>query len=206
VAKENESKYELRAGSVGQLLNQRLHRNWVFKNSANKSVLNLYCSNGGYALSAALGEAKEVTAVDLSKQALGWARKNLELNKIEESRMKFLCRDSLSFLEQCQNKNIKFDLIICDAPSFYKRESGNFKLKANMEDLLAKAILSLNPNGCFLFSASLDELFIDDFRKAILKVQKALKIPKLELSCILPAMDFELPDTKANLKSFLIQL
>jgi hypothetical protein len=32
-----------------------------------------------------------------------------------------------------------------------------------------------------------------------------LKILNLEISCILPSLDFELPDQKANLKSFWVK-
>jgi 23S rRNA (cytosine1962-C5)-methyltransferase len=208
VAQENKMAYHIRTNSgqaVGLLLNQRLQRNWVLNNSKEKSVLNLYAYTSTYSLAAALGGAKEVISVEASKNSLNWGRENFELNKVNHENLKFLLRDSLTFIEQCHSKNNKFDLIICDAPSFMRREKGFFKIEDDIEALLGACLKCLNQNGQLLFSTNYDNFFIDDIRNIILKVQKSLKIEKLEISCILPALDFELPDEKTNLKSFLIQ-
>jgi 23S rRNA (cytosine1962-C5)-methyltransferase len=207
VAEENKMGYHIRTNSgqaVGLLLNQRLQRNWVLNNSKDKSVLNLYAYTSTYSLAAALGGAKEVISVEASKNSLNWGRENFELNKVNHENLKFLLRDSLTFIEQCNSKNNKFDLIICDAPSFMRREKGFFKIENDIETLLGACLKSLNQNGQLLFSTNYDDFFIDDIRNIILKLQKSLKIEKLEISCILPALDFELPDEKTNLKSFLI--
>lgn len=209
IAKEGETQYEIRSESgqsAGLFLNQRLQRNWLFNNSKGKSVLNIFSNTCGFSLAAALGQAAQVTSVDASKTALNWGKQNFLLNDLAPDKFIFLCRDSLSLLEQCRNKNIKYDTIICDAPSFVRREKGFFKIESGLEDLLKSCMDCLNPHGELLFSTCYDGFFIDDIRKAILRVQKTLKIPNLEINCILPALDFELPDERANLKSFLIKI
>lgn len=208
-AKEDHVRYQIRTDvgqAVGLFLSQRLQRNWVLQNAKNKSVLNLFSYTSSFGLSAALGEASQVTSVDSNKNALNWARDNFKINAIESDQHKFLLRDSLTYLEQCRARNLKFDMIICDAPSFFRREKGIFKIGTGLEKLLENAILSLNNKGDLLFSTNFDGFFINDVRTAIVKVQRALKISKLEINCLLPALDFELPDDKANLKSFLIRL
>ena len=118
--------------------------------------------------------------------------------------IKFLCRDSLTYLEQCVQKKICFDLIICDVPSFYRREKGLFKIEKDLESLLELCLKSLNQNGQLLFSTQYEEFYINDLKEAFVKTQKKLKIKDLEINCILPSMDFERPQEKTNLKSFLI--
>ena len=204
IARENNLKFEVHSESNGLFLNQRLQRQWVLNNTENKSVLNLFSQTGAFAVAAAKGRASQIVSVDTSKKLLEWARKNFELNEIVSEHYKFLNRDSLTFLEQCKTKGTKFDLIICDAPAFFRREKGVFKIENNLEELLKNCLHCLADKGHFMFSTSFDALFIDDLRKVFIKVQRELKIDKLEINCILPSLDFELPDEKVGLKSFLV--
>ena len=155
---------------------------------------------------AAIGQAEQVTSVDMGKGALNWGRKNFELNAIDTEKHKFFCRDSFAFLEQCQAKNIKYDLIICDTPSFMKREKKLFKIKADLEGWIKTCLSCLNPQGELLISTNFDGFFIRDIEMLILKAQKSLQISQLEISSVLSSLDFELPDEKTSLKSFLIRL
>ena len=202
MAPEKELRYEIRseAGKVdGLILSQRLQRNWILNNSKDKMVLNLFSRTGTASVAAAQGLASQVTSVESSKKYLEWARKNFEINGLQVEEHKFLFRDSVSYLEQCQNKGLNYDLIICDVPAFLRREKGVFKIENDLENLIKSCINCLNPKGQLLISTSFEGLFIDDLRRLILKIQKSLQI-----NCILPALDFELPGEKIILKSFLI--
>ncbi|MBC7419806.1 MAG: class I SAM-dependent methyltransferase [Bdellovibrio sp.] len=208
VANEKETKYEMRSDSgqsFGLFLDQRLQRSWIRENTKDKLVLNLFSYTCGFSVAAALGGAKEVTSVDTNKNVLNWGRKNFELNAIDTQKHKFLCRDSITFLEQCRSKNIKYDLIICDPPSFSRGEKGVFKIENNLETLLTTCLSCLTDEGDLLFSTNFENFFVDDIRKAILKVQSELKIKNLVIDCIHSALDFELAGKRAILKSFLIR-
>jgi 23S rRNA G2069 N7-methylase RlmK/C1962 C5-methylase RlmI len=205
VANEGEVQFEIHSDSAGLLLNQRLQRNWILNNCENKSVLNLFSSTSTYGVSAALGKASQVISVEMNKKALNRGRKNFELNQLNSENFKFLCRDSLTYLDQCLQKKITYDLIICDVPTFFRREKGVFKVEKDLEKFLQNCLECLNIKGELLFSTSCDELFIDDIRRTIIKVQKKLDLTKLEINNILPALDFELPNEKTHLKSFLIR-
>ena len=206
IVKESDRSYEIHSSSyVGLFTNQRLQREWVAKNSHSKSVLNLFSQTGTYSVAAARSGALQVTSVETNKAALTWSRTNFKLNSEPLDKSLFLLRDSLTFLDQCLNKNLKYDLIICDAPSFMRCEKGFFKIEQSLEELLTKCISSLNPEGEFLFSTSFEDFYIDTILKIILKVQSQLKLARLEVNCLLASLDYELPDQKTNLKSFLIR-
>jgi 23S rRNA (cytosine1962-C5)-methyltransferase len=208
-AKENSINYELRSDSgqsMGLFTNQRLQRNWVLRHSRDRAVLSLFANTGCFSLAAATGKAGQVTSVEGSKNNLNWARNNFELNGLDARKFLFFCRDSLSFLEQCISKKVKYDLIICEAPSFLRREKGYFKIETGLEELLMNCLQCLNTDGELLFSTHYEGFYIDEIRKIILKAQQRLPSTKIEINLILPALDFELPSEKPNLKSFLIYL
>lgn len=207
IAYENKIKFELHTdlkNNSGLFTNQRLQRNWVLENSAGKSVLNLFSHTGGYSVCAAIGKASSVTSVDLNKNSLNWSRKNFEINGVDQEPHKFLLRDSLTYIQQCLSKNIKFDLITCDAPTFYRREKGIFKIEDQIGSLIECCLLCLNINGNILFSTTADDLYIDEIKSVILSALTKSKLQTMKISCILPSLDFELPDEKPYLKSFLI--
>lgn len=208
VAKENHLQFQFRSDSgqsFGLFLDQRLQRNWVFHHAKGRSVLNLFSYTCGFSVAAALGEASQVTSVDTSKNVLNWGKTNFTLNGIDPNQHKFLNRDSIDYLQQCLNKNIKYDLIICDPPSFSRGEKGVFKIETSLEPLLKNCLSCLNPQGVLLFSTNYENFYIDDIRKSILKVQDHLKIPQLEINCIHSGLDFELSGKPTILKSFLIK-
>ena len=142
---------------------------------------------------------------DTNKNVLNWGRRNFEINQLDTEKHKFLCRDSVAYLEQCLAKDVKFDLIICDPPSFSRGDKGVFKIENSLEILLRNCLSCLNEKGDLLFSTNFENFVVDDIRKAILKVQAELKIKDLEINCVHSALDFELAGKRAILKSFLIR-
>ncbi len=209
VANENNINYEMRSGSgqsFGLFLDQRLQRNWVLNNSKSREVLNLFSYTCGFSVAAALGGATQVTSIDTNKNVLNWGRKNFEINQLDPAKYKFLLRDSLDFLESSLKKQLKFDLIICDPPSFSRGEKGVFKIETSLEILLRNCLNCLNENGELLFSTNFENIYIDDIRKIILKLKNELGLKKLEVFNIHPGLDFELAGQKPILKSFLIKM
>ena len=208
VAYENKIGYQIRSDSgqsFGLFLDQRLQRHWVLNNAKNKNVLNLFAYTCGFSVAAALGQASQVISVDTSKNVLNWGKKNFEVNGLLTENFKFLNRDSLDFLDQCLNKGNKFDLIICDPPSFSRGDKGVFKIENTLEVLIEKCLASLSEKGDLLFSTNFENFYIDDIRISIEKVQKKLELKNLEINCIHSALDFELAGKKSILKSFLIR-
>lgn len=208
MALENEIQYEIRTDSgqsFGLFLDQRLQRRWVLGNSNGKSVLNLFCYTCGFSVAAALGGASQVTSVDTNKNVVNWGRKNFQINDLDDQKHVFLCRDSIDFLQKSASKNQKYDLIVCDPPSFSRGEKGVFKIENSLETLLENCLSCLSENGDLFFSTNFENIYITDIKQSILNVQKKLKIQNLEINNIQSAFDFEVPGKKTILKSFLIR-
>lgn len=188
----------------GVFADQRLMRHWVRENASGKSVLALFSSLGAFGLAAAEGGAVEITSVDSSKSALNTARKTFEEGGLKPEEFKFLNREPLAFLERCKSKSIRFDLIVCDAPTFARGERCHFRIESDLQALLTKAIDVLAAKGMLLFSTQAPSLFTNDVRLALLGAQSALGLKDLSITSLQSPLDCGLPGEPVALKSFLI--
>lgn len=115
---ENNLRYEIdfSAGhKTGFFCDQRDNRRTFGKMAAGKSVLDLCCYSGGFSISAALGGATEVTAVDLDEEAVNMAKRNANLN---QAKIKFTHADAFTWIRTMIENGRKWDLIMVDPPKF----------------------------------------------------------------------------------------
>ena len=136
---------DVRAGhKTGFYLDQRDAREWVGRLAKGRDVLNCFSYTGGFGLAAALGGAKSVTQVDISKDALNLAQCNAELNGVET------CIEEANvfdFLRKCRDSNRTFDLIVLDPPKFASIKSQVMKAARGYKDINLLAMKLLRPGG-----------------------------------------------------------
>lgn len=104
---------------TGYFLDQKTNRLLIRNMSKGLRVLDCFTHTGGFALNAAKGGAKSVTAVDVSGTALLEAKANADLNHFDN--VEFVQADVFDYLEEI--KEGQFDLIILDPPAFTKSKS-----------------------------------------------------------------------------------
>ena len=102
----------------GLFLDQRENRQAVAGHAAGKSVLNLFGYTGGFSLYAAQAGALRTDTVDVARPALETARRNFELNGLSLEHAGFHTMDALAFLDQAASRKRRWDIVICDPPSF----------------------------------------------------------------------------------------
>ncbi|WP_125721377.1 bifunctional 23S rRNA (guanine(2069)-N(7))-methyltransferase RlmK/23S rRNA (guanine(2445)-N(2))-methyltransferase RlmL [Pseudoalteromonas rubra] len=136
---------------TGLFLDHRLARRYIQQNARNKRVLNLFAYTGSASVHAALGGAKAVTTVDMSKTYLKWAEENFALNELRNPRFRFEQADCLKWLEHAQGQ---YDLIFLDPPTFSnsKRMKDVFDVQRDHIQLLGWVKKILSPGGTLLFS------------------------------------------------------
>ncbi|MES1225388.1 MAG: class I SAM-dependent methyltransferase [Bacteroidota bacterium] len=123
---------------TGLFLDHRITRQLFREEAANKKVLNLFCYTGSFSVYAAAGEAKEVTSIDLSNTYLNWAKQNMMLNKLFDSRRHhYIKADVLQHLDKLP-KNY-FDLVILDPPTF-----SNSKMMKDILDIQRDHVKLIN--------------------------------------------------------------
>lgn len=208
VARENGLLFEFRAGqglSPGLFLDQRRNRAWVRGNATGLRVLNLFCYTGGFSVAAASGQAKQVVSVDLSKVFLEWTKVNFTLNDLPLEEHEFRAMDSRSYLSWAKKKELRFDLVICDPPSFSRSDKGVFKIEQELESLLQALIDVTADGGRVLFATNFEGWDADslEFRALAFCAQARDRRLRLERTPS-PDWDFELPTAPRNMKSFFI--
>lgn len=210
-AEENGIQYELRSAqglSPGLFLDQRENRYWLSQICRDKRVLNLFSYTCGFSVSAALGGAREVISVDLSKTFLDWGKQNLFLNqgvhpKSEASRNLFFNQDSEEFLKQTVKKKKTFDVIVLDPPSFSRNGKNIWKIEKNFPSLLKTAFDCLASGGIMLCCSNFEKWDQEAFRQQI----EATLGENLKSICRPPlrCLDFEAPGEVSLMKSFILE-
>jgi 23S rRNA (cytosine1962-C5)-methyltransferase len=149
---------------TGLFLDQRENRARFGALASGARVLDLCCYAGGFALNALKGGAKETVAVDTSERALGWARRNLELNGYPADAVRFVHGDAGKFLGK---RDERFDLIVLDPPPFARSRADARRAEHLYVELNALALGALNPGG-FLMTFSCSSHFCgEDFVRAV---------------------------------------
>jgi 23S rRNA (cytosine1962-C5)-methyltransferase len=86
-------------------------------------VLNLFGYTGVASLIAA-GAGAEVTHVDASKKAIGWARENQALARLENKPIRWICEDAMKFIQREERRGNVYDIILTDPPRFGRGPNG----------------------------------------------------------------------------------
>ena len=106
---------------TGFFCDQRDNRKRLADLTPGRTVLDVCCYTGGFALQAArLGQAAEVTAVDLDEQALETARQNAKLNR---ANIKFVHVDAFQYLRDMISNGTKFDVVVLDPPKLIRNRA-----------------------------------------------------------------------------------
>lgn len=145
---------------TGYFLDQRDNRYCLAQLSVNKTVLDLCCYTGGFAISAALAGAKEVTAIDLDEKAIETAQENALLNKVS---IRFEHANTFDYLRQQIEKNKKYDVIVLDPPKLGRNKEELGKAKKSYHDLNRMAMSCVTDGGVLLTCSCTGTLSENDF-------------------------------------------
>jgi 23S rRNA (cytosine1962-C5)-methyltransferase len=104
---------------TGFFCDQRDNRLALTKFTPGKSVLDVCCYTGGFAVyAAAKGKAASVTGVDLDEKALVLAEENAKLNK---TKIEFTHMDAFNYLREAAHQGRKWDVVIVDPSKFVSK-------------------------------------------------------------------------------------
>jgi 23S rRNA (cytosine1962-C5)-methyltransferase len=124
-------------------------------------VLNLFGYTGLASLVAARAGA-EVTHVDASKKAIGWARENQSLARLDDRPIRWICDDAMKFAEREARRGSRYDIVLLDPPAYGRGPKGEVwqlfdDLPAMVE--LTRAILTPKPLAVVLTAYSIRASF-----------------------------------------------
>ena len=129
---------------TGYFLDQKSNRYLLRRISKGKRIVDCFSHTGGFALNAALGDAKEVVSVDVSKTALDQGYQNACLNHLE-NKITFVQADVFDYLDALEKG--RFDIIVLDPPAFTKSRKTINNAYAGYKNINLKAMKALTKGG-----------------------------------------------------------
>ena len=124
-------------------------------------VLNLFGYTGVASLVAARAGA-EVTHVDASKKAIGWARENQEVARLTDRPIRWICEDAQKFAEREERRGSRYDIVLLDPPAYGRGPKGEvWQLFENLPEMvdICRAILTPKPLAVVLTAYSIRASF-----------------------------------------------
>jgi 23S rRNA (cytosine1962-C5)-methyltransferase len=131
---------------TGLFLDQRENRHVVQRLARDREVLDCFCYSGGFALSAAAGGAVSVTGIDLSAEALAWARRGAEQNGLV-ARCTFIAGNAFDELRAFDRGGRRFGLLVLDPPAFTKGKETLGGALRGYKEINLRAMKLLAPGG-----------------------------------------------------------
>jgi len=159
--------------NTGLFLDMKNGRKWVKDNSKDRAVLNLFSYTCAFSVMAIAGGASKVVNLDMSKPSLSKGRDNHRLNShlnktINEAGKKVANKsvifEGLDIFKSNSRikKHGKYDLLICDPPSFQK---GSVDIEKDYAKIIRRIPQWMNENSKIMLclnSPDLDEQFLKD--------------------------------------------
>lgn len=130
--------------------------NWAWLNERIRSagrpmrILNLFGYTGVASLVCAAAGA-QVTHVDASKKAIGWARDNAALSQMTEAPIRWICEDARKYVQREVRRGSRYDGIILDPPKYGRGPTGEvWRLFEDLPALLSGCVELLGEDASFL--------------------------------------------------------
>ena len=154
---------------TGFFLDQKYNRQAVAKLARGRTVLDCFTHTGSFALNAARGGAKHVTAVDVSEFAVACARENARRNGLSDV-LECVAANVFDLLPQLEQQPKRYDFIILDPPAFTKSRKTTQRAMTGYKEINYRA-MRLLPRGGYLATCSCshfatEELFLKTLRSA----------------------------------------
>ncbi len=157
----------LEGQKTGSFLDQR-ENHFAVRNYAFGRGLDCFTFNGGFALNLAQ-VCDQVLAIDISEDAINLAKRNAELNGVEN--IEFRTANVFDALRDYEKAGEKFDCIVLDPPAFVKSRSALRSAVRGYKEINLRALKLLNKGGIlvtcscsFHFS---EEIFLETLAESV---------------------------------------
>ncbi len=152
---------------TGFFCDQRDNRRRMASLLEGRSFLELCCYTGGFSIAAKLiGNAGDVTAVDLDEKAIALAKRNANINSVK---VNFVHADAYTYARQMIRNGELFDAVLLDPPKFvHGRDEYEEGLK-KYHDLNSLGLQCVKPGGLFVTCSCSGLVSPDAFENIVIK-------------------------------------
>jgi 23S rRNA (cytosine1962-C5)-methyltransferase len=154
--------------NVGLFCDLREGRAVVRALARDQRVLNLFSFTGAFSVYAALGGASEVASIDLAAKGHARARQNFERSGLDPERgQEYYAEDVFKMLAKLESRGRKFDVVVCDPPTFSQAKGRVFAALKDWAELGHAVLSVLEPGGVFMACSNTAKLAADDLERAL---------------------------------------
>ena len=158
---------------TGIFLDQRDVRNALKEKYAKgKTVLNTFSYTGAFSVAAALGGAAKTTSVDLAKRSNSKTIEQFSVNGIDYESQDILVMDVFNYFKYAKRKELKFDVVVLDPPSFARSKKYTFSTSKDYTNLMKEAIAVTEKDGLIVASTNSASFGMKKFKGFIEKAFK----------------------------------
>lgn len=167
---------------TGFFCDQRDNRRVLAGFCRGKSVLDLCCYTGGFAVQAkVLGQADDVMGVDLDESPLALAKENANLN---QARIRFVQADAFGWMREALRQGKRYGVVILDPPKLIRNRGELEEGTRRHFDLNRLAMQLVEPGGILLSCSCAGLLGEDEFVRLLCAAARQagapLEVPGLE--------------------------
>jgi len=150
---------------VGVFLDQREVRKLIRdKYAYDKTVLNTFSYTGAFSVFAAVGGASKTTSVDLANRSLDKTKEQFKINGIDPTTESIVVEDVFHYFKYAVKKNLLFDMVILDPPSFARSKKHTFSAEKDYTNLLKEAITITENDGVIVASTNCSTFGMNKFK------------------------------------------
>ena len=162
----------IKGHKTGYFLDHRENRRLVGKLSKRMKVLDVFSYAGGFSVHALAGGAKEVTSLDISKQALELAVENGRLNAYSGNHGT-IAGDAFTELERLISEKKKYNIVVIDPPSFAKSAKEAAIARKKYAQLAQLGVQLTASNGLLVLASCSSRILAVDFFRINTEALKA---------------------------------
>ena len=152
----------IKGHKTGYFLDHRENRRQVGKLAKGMTVLDVFSYAGGFSVHALAGGAKEVTSLDISKQALDVALENGKLNAFTGVHH-IIVGDAFQELERLISEKKKYNIVVIDPPSFAKSAKETTMARKKYAQLAQLGVQLTAANGLLVLASCSSRILAVDF-------------------------------------------
>lgn len=160
---------------TGFFLDQKENRAAIAPFVRGMRVLDCFTHTGSFALHAAHYGAREVTGVDISEYACGFAAENARLNGVED-RVSFECANAFDYLRAAQDRHELYDVVILDPPAFTKTRSAVAGALRGYKEINLRGMKLVNDGGFLVTCSCSQHVLPPMFQQMLLDAQKDARV------------------------------
>ena len=168
------------AHKTGFFADQRDNREWLSRQVEGKTVLDLCCNTGGFAVYAAVRGAADVLGVDIDEEVIEIAKGNARLNGV---RPRFVQADIFPWLRDAAARGEAFDVVILDPAKMTRDREQVIPALKKYLDMNKLALGVCKPGALFAtFSCTglvSEDEFLDMLRRAAFYANRTVQVIKV---------------------------